>query len=235
MIRKLRFRGEDVAADIRNKYDYDGDLADIYASTKGQLVHKWHHYIPLYDRYFSRYRGTSVKFLEIGVSRGGSLQMWRRYLGDDAIIFGIDIAEKCREFDGLYGNVRIGSQTDGAFLKSVVDEMGGVDVVLDDGSHQMTHIATSLRVLYPRLSLGGTYLIEDLHTAYREKFGGGYDARANFFNEIRGIMDDLHRPYHDRGAQIPELDGSVTGIHIHDSIAVIEKGPVHPPVHSKVY
>src|ERR1700739_3797513 len=33
-----------VEHDIRSKYNFEGDLARIYADNKGYLVHKWHHY-----------------------------------------------------------------------------------------------------------------------------------------------------------------------------------------------
>ena len=108
-----------------------------HAGNEGVKVHKWHHYLPLYDRYFGQYRGTPVKFLEIGVNNGGSLQMWRRYFGPDAVICGIDINPDCAQYDGQSGMVRIGSQDDPEFLASVIEEMGGIDAVLDDGSHRM--------------------------------------------------------------------------------------------------
>jgi len=234
MIKKYVFEGDDVAADIREKYDYDGDLAEIYATNRDYSVHKWHHYIPLYDRYFAKYRGTDVRFLEIGVDKGGSLQMWRRFLGEKAKLFGIDVKKSCAEFDGVFGEVRIGSQDDPDFLAKVVDEMGGVDVVLDDGSHKMSHIEASLRVLYPRLSEGGTYMIEDLHAAYWARFEGGVNDRRNFFNSIREIIDDMHLRYHHQGLYRPEMDGAITGIHVHDSIVVLEKGVNPMPTHSRV-
>ena len=89
--RPFRFKGQDPASDIREKFGFDGDLLQIFTQNSGAVVNKWHHYIPIYERYFGRFRGQSVRFLEIGVSMGGSLQMWRKYLGDDAILFGIDI------------------------------------------------------------------------------------------------------------------------------------------------
>ncbi len=234
MIKKYLFTGDDVAADIREKYDYDGDLAEIYATNRDYTVHKWHHYIPIYDRYFGKYRGTKVKFLEIGVSKGGSLQMWRRFLGEDAVLFGIDIKKSCAEFDGKFGQVRIGSQDDPEFLAGVVEEMGGVDVVLDDGSHQMSHIEASLRALYPKLSEGGTYMIEDLHAAYWAGFEGGFDEPRNFFNSVRQIIDDMHERYHHKGLHRPELEGAISGLHVHDSIVVLEKAANIPPAHSRV-
>ena len=82
---------QSVAEDIRAKYGFDGDLLAMFANNKGRLIQKWHHYIPLYDRYFSRFRGQPIRFLEIGVSEGGSLQLWRQYFGPTATIYGIDI------------------------------------------------------------------------------------------------------------------------------------------------
>lgn len=235
-IRQFRFAGggPEVAADIRAKYGYDGDLLRIYTENTGAVVHKWHHYLPIYDRYFAPYRATSVKFLEIGVSKGGSLQMWRKYFGPDAVVFGIDINPACAELDGEAGQVRIGSQDDTAFLESVVAEMGGLDVVLDDGSHQMDHIRASLKVLFPQLSMGGTYMIEDLHTAYWPSFGGGHGTATNFFNEVRTMVDDMHRWYHDQPQHDPGRALAVSGLHIHDSIVVIDKWPVHTPTHSRI-
>lgn len=234
MIKKFRYEGNDAAEDIRSKYGYDGDLLDIYAGNKDNVVHKWHHYIPIYDKYFGRYRNTPVKFLEIGVAEGGSLQVWRKYFGEDAVLFGIDINPECAQFDGQAGQVRIGSQADPDFLKGVVEEMGGVDVVLDDGSHKMAHIDTSLRVLYPMLSMGGTYMIEDLHTSYWRKWGGGFRAKGNFFNTVRHMVDDMHRWYHSKGQKLPELEGQLTGIHVHDSIVVLDKDEVLRPTHSRL-
>ena len=37
--------------------------------------------------------------VEIGVSSGGSLEMWRTHLGAEAHIHGIDIEEACRVYE----------------------------------------------------------------------------------------------------------------------------------------
>lgn len=234
-IRPFKFENDQsVADDIRSKYGFDGDLLGIYCDADGAVVHKWHHYIPLYDRYFSRFRGRPIRFLEIGVAGGGSLRMWRRYLGAEARLFGIDIDPGCAALNGEAGQVRIGSQDCPEFLREVVAEMGGVDVVLDDGSHVMDHIRSSLMALFPLLPDGGLYVIEDLHTAYWPGYGGGREVPGNFFNDIRRMVDDMHHWYHDGAANYPALAGRVTGLHVHDSFVVLEKGPEHRPVHSRV-
>lgn len=219
---------------IAKDYDFKGDLLDIFVNNKGAIVHKWHHYIPIYDKYFSSFRNRGIRFLEIGVAKGGSLQMWRKYLGGSATIFGIDIDPDCAQLDGLSGRVRIGSQADPAFLAAVIEEMGGVDVVLDDGSHRMDHVKKTFSVLFPQLNEGGIYMIEDLHTAYWENFGGGYRVGNNFFSFVSDIIDDMHHWYHARGSNNPSISDACAGIHIHDSIAVFEKRKVHAPAHSQI-
>lgn len=220
-----------VAQKIRSRYNYNGPLLDIFSGHQGTVVHKWHHYIPLYDRYLSNRRGN-VRFLEIGVSKGGSLEMWRRYLGDSAAIFGVDINAACMKYDGLFGSVRIGSQSDPEFLRSVVQEMGGVDIILDDGSHRMADINKSLSVLFPMLSEDGLYIIEDLHTAYWRSHGGG--GRRTFFRHLVKVFDDMHRWYHSEGVKTPGIGDACVAVHVHDSFVVLEKGVQHRPEHSRV-
>lgn len=224
----------DVEKDIHDRYGYDGDLLRVYTEPRDSVVHKWHHYIPIYDRYFSPWRDRPLRFLEIGVSKGGSLAMWRSYFGEQATIFGIDIDSNCLKYDGVDGSVRIGSQADTAFLAEVIAEMGGVDVVLDDGSHCMSHIRKSLETLFPLLSQGGLYVIEDLHTAYWAGFEGGYGKPGNFFNYVRNLVDDMHSWYHDRGSTRPIVSDNCSAIHIFDSICILEKNRKQKPTHSSL-
>lgn len=237
-IGEFAFKGDDIAADITAKYGAQGDLLDIFIGVAGARVNKWHHYLPIYDRYFGPWRDRSgkapLRFLEIGVAKGGSLAMWRRYFGPDAVIFGIDINPACAEFNGQHGQVRIGSQTDAGFLRTVVHEMGGVDVVLDDGSHRMADIRASLDTLFPLLSLGGTYMIEDLHTSYWTRFGGGLRSEDNFFNFVRRALDDIHHWYHYKPIAHPHLAPVIAAMHLHDSIVVLDKAQVYPPTYSVV-
>jgi 23S rRNA U2552 (ribose-2'-O)-methylase RlmE/FtsJ len=227
-------QSKDISAHIKETLGYDGEMLQLFAGNKGKVVHKWHHYIPLYEKYFSNFRNRKIRFLEIGVSKGGSLQMWRKYFGRDAIIFGIDINPECEKYNGLAGQVRIGSQSDAKFLHSVVAEMGGVDIVLDDGSHRMDHIVASLRVLFPQLNNSGIYLIEDLHTAYFSEYRGGIANKTNFFNKIRDVIDDMHHWYHEKDLKEISISGSCSAIHIHDSIVVLEKNKIYRPVHSQI-
>lgn len=207
--------------------DGAGPIERAFYGHDGRTVHKWHHYLPLYDRYLGPYRqlGRPVRVLEIGVSEGGSLELWRGYFGVGAVIFGIDVDPACAAFDGEHGNrVRIGSQADAGFLRSVVAEMGGVDIVLDDGSHVAADLRASFDTLFPLLAEDGLYVLEDLHTAYWANFGGNYFSRRSGIGLIKTLIDDIHHWYHPHGQKIAVARNSVAGIHVHDSIAFIEKG-----------
>lgn len=192
-------------------------LADLFYAHQGRPINKWTHYLQLYSTHFERFRNSPVRMLEIGVFEGGSLDLWREYLGPKATIYGIDIDPACAGKVDAPNQVRIGSQDDPAFLKSVVEEMGGVDLVLDDGSHRGHHIVTSFRALFPLLSDGGLYAIEDMHDDFSEFPGTRFNQSLAF---VKRLVDDMHGHY---TGHAPLETAEVGGIHIFDSIAFIEK------------
>lgn len=207
------------------------DLAKLFFRHHGRNVYKWMHYLEIYERHFAQFLNTPVKMLEIGVFKGGSLEMWREYFGDDATIFGIDIDPDCANRVRPPNQVRIGSQDDPGFLRSVISEMGAPDIILDDGSHIGRHQRISFDTLFPMLKYGGVYVIEDLHTSYWKKwFKGGYRRSGTAVAHIKEMIDDLHAWYHNHPTTTPAKD-EIGAIHIYDSIVVIEKRQKHQPVH----
>lgn len=189
-------------------------------------IDKWAHYFPLYERHFSWYRNKSLTFLEIGVARGGSLQMWLRFFGPLAKIVGIDIHKRSKSYETPGTFVRIGDQADERFLQSVVDEFGVPDIVLDDGSHRMEHITRSFNFLYPKLPKNGIYMVEDLHTAYWDEYGGGVSNPDTFINKSKDFIDQLNAD-HSRGRIPPSFITRQTyAISFYDSVVVFEKGDV---------
>jgi cephalosporin hydroxylase len=167
---------------------------------------------------------TDVTFIEIGCGEGGSLQMWKRFLGPHAWIVGIDIRPECRTLAEDQIAVRIGDQADSAFLQSICDEFGSPDVVLDDGSHMMSHIRSSFAALYHRLSRGGVYMVEDLHAAYWQEAEGGLRRPESFIEVCKGLVDELNAD-HTRGALAPTAFTRATlSMHFYDSVVVFERG-----------
>ncbi|MEO6786964.1 MAG: class I SAM-dependent methyltransferase [Chthoniobacteraceae bacterium] len=202
------------------------NLWQDFLINQGKVIHKWVHYFPIYERHFHSWQGKTLTFLEIGVSKGGSLPMWQRYFGPLAKIVGIDIKPECKEHEAPGIFVRIGDQSDPAFLQSIIDEFGVPDVVLDDGSHEMRHIIKTFDFLYPRMPKNGVYMVEDLHTAYWKEYGGGKDEPGSFVNISKAFIDQLNAD-HSRGEIKPDVITRDTfAICFYDSIIAFEKGHV---------
>jgi hypothetical protein len=143
----------------------------------------------------------------------------------------VDINPDCADMADGKNKVFIGSQNDPAFLADVVRKTGGIDIVLDDGSHIAEHQETSFRTLWPLLSEGGLYIIEDTHTAYwPEMFDGGYQRKGTAIEIAKVMVDDMHGWYHSKPCEF--IDKSeVFGIHFYDSMIFIEKRVKSAPRH----
>ena len=201
-------------------------LWNDFCANRGKIIHKWVHYFPIYERHFSVWRDRSVVFWEFGVSKGGSLQMFQRYFGPMAKIVGIDIDPntKRHEEPGIF--VRNGNQSDTGFLNSIIQEFGLPDVVLDDGSHNMSDLWITFSHLYPQMAKNSVYFVEDLHTCYWEEYGGGAGKKESFLEKTKNLVDELHAD-HSRGAVAPSRFSRETfSICIYDSVVVFEKGDV---------
>ncbi|WP_420404535.1 hypothetical protein [Nisaea sp.] len=204
----------------------NGDLWRIFTTHKGRVVNKWKHYLPIYERYFEKFINQSINVLEIGIGEGGSLQMWKAFFGPHARIVGVDVVEEKLSFEEDQIQIRIGDQSDERFLRSIVQEFGGFDVIIDDGSHQQAHIRTAFDVLYPALSRNGVYVVEDLHTAYWESYGGGYLNEESFIEFAKSKIDELHADYDDSSMSSTKFTRTTVGIHFYDSVCVFERGQI---------
>src|SRR3989344_7594271 len=122
-------------------------------------------YFELYDKHFKNLREKKLNILEIGVQYGGSVEMWAKYF-PNAHITGIDIDPVCKIHAGKRVSIKIGDQTDRAFLS----QFKNYDIIIDDGGHTMRQQQTSFEVLFPLLNPGGIYVLEDLHTSYWPAF-----------------------------------------------------------------
>jgi hypothetical protein len=150
--------------------------------------------------------------------------MWKRYFGPHALIVGLDINPECKEFEEDQIQVRIGSQSDTGFLQNVLDEFGTPDIVLDDGSHQMADVVETFRFLYPHMTPDGVYMVEDLHTAYWDEYGGGIGREGSFIELSKSLIDELNADW-SRGQKHPtKFTRSTLSMHFYDSVVAFERG-----------
>lgn len=196
-----------------------------FSGNRGRAANKWPHYFPVYHRHLARYRGTSPVVVEFGVQHGGSLQMWRDYFGPGCSVTGADIDPRCACLelgDGI--TVVTGDQEDREFLRELAGRLGGIDVVIDDGGHSMAQQLATLEGMWPAVRDGGTFLTEDVHTSYRAGYGGGYRRPGTFAERAKDMIDRINA-WH---SQDPALYAdywtrTVAGMHVYDSIVVLDK------------
>ena len=157
-------------------------LANYYQTDKGNSHKYGHCYTYFYDLILNPKRNEPLKFVEIGVSQGSSIKMWRDYFSK-AKLYGLDIEEsslhKIKNLDNVVGlNV---NQENRKELLGFAEEHGPFDIILDDGGHTQKQQQTSFASLFSYLVPGGFYIIEDLQGPY-----GGY-----FNNQSEKPDDDI--------------------------------------------
>ena len=126
-----------------------------------------HSYTPYYHKLFKDMKVG--KLLEIGMGYpetmqhlpdykiGASLRMWRDYF-PKAMIYGCDI-KPTTMFKGNRIKTFICDQSDKDSLMAMMNFIGNVDIIIDDGSHKTEHQIFTAKVLRPFTKV---YIIEDV-------------------------------------------------------------------------
>ena len=208
---------------------YGSDKATVRV---GPLVPKG--YTTYYERHLAPLRHAPITLLEIGIWKGASLRMWAEYF-PNAKIVGIDSDASCLGMQDGRTSVYVGDQSDRDFLRKVVESVGSpFDVIIDDGGHRMEQQITSVQELFPTMARGGLYAIEDLHTSYTARYGGGKLGAGNTASTLLSSVHHLHaRPelvgppgLQRRAGDAPPLDREVLmrlkSVSFYPSLAVLE-------------
>lgn len=205
---------------------------DFPARTDDRMLLKMEHYLEIYDELLAPWQDRDVRFLEIGIYKGGSIRMWQEFFGKGSSLTFLDIDPACQAM-ALPGTVvELGDQADPAFLERVGQSHGPFDLIVDDGGHKMHQQITSFRHLWPRLNDRGLYIVEDVHTSYWPGFGGGFREPASFIEFAKDLIDRMHSWYteDDAGFPLHPLAREIGAIRFYDSLVVIEKRLKEPPV-----
>jgi hypothetical protein len=184
-----------------------------------------HQYDVPYSLYLEPLRALSrsLSMFEIGLGCdqeriGASVMMWGEYLPDARLTL-FEFDEPCgrkwhKENAQLAPkggfNLYFGDQANAEHLEKAIRDDGDrqYDVIIDDGGHTMQQQLTSFRVLWPRVKRGGVYVVEDLNTSFKSRYGGtrrqqgqgssGTPA-ATMTNFMKELMDQVHAlpvPHH---------------------------------------
>ena len=118
---------------------------------------------------------------------GASLYMWEEYF-DKAEIFSCDIRPGTLINKGRIHSV-VCDQYDLRSMNAVAHSFGGnFDVIIDDGCHHTLAQVVSFMALWPHLTTGGIYIIEDV--GYPDVVSKAIDGEIHIFRKD-GRWDDV--------------------------------------------
>jgi len=213
-------------------------LREIFDSIKeenGDSV-KYPHYLEAYQERFEHLRNENIKILEIGVQGGGSLYTWRKFF-PNAEIYGVDLNPNCKVWEKHGCKIFIGDQSDEIFLNYLIKEIGPVDIIIDDGGHESDQHNISFKTLFPHLNDGGIYAVEDLHTSYWPKFGGGLNEPKSFIEFSKNLVDCVtwwafgknHVYQQPLKNTLEDYNTKIKSVHFYDSLVFIYKDKLEKP------
>ncbi len=127
-------------------------------------------YFPAYVELFGHLVNKECTFIETGVLDGGSLFMWRNWLGPKARIIGLDLNPEAVKWRDSGFEIFIGDQGNPDFWKETLNEIGSFDALLDDGGHQsFQQIVTTIEAIKFANS-NCVIAIEDTFTSFMKDF-----------------------------------------------------------------
>lgn len=114
-----------------------------------------------YEKTFSKYQNKEISLLEIGISLGASLKLWKEYFVNAKTIVGIDnrpevIVNEFRDIDGVT------YYFEDAYSENIIPKLPKFDIIIDDGAHYVETQAKAIDLYLPLLKKNGIYVVEDI-------------------------------------------------------------------------
>lgn len=143
-----------------------------------------------------------------------------------AAIFGLDINDKSRLEEP---RIRIvpGDQSDPASLRDIAEQIGRLDVIIDDGNHLSPHVLTTFETLFPLLEPHGISIVEDLQTSYGPEWQGSQDRNGPDTSMwlLKRLVDGLNdEEFVDDDREPAYTDQHAVAAHLCHNEAILEKG-----------
>jgi len=166
---------------IKNKINIDLDnvnkdtldeLFHYYGSDKANILKKTqnqgHGFSEFYTQHLKHLKQRKIKILEIGSYAGASASAFVKYFPNSKVYcFDINISKfiyysKNIHVFGL--NIKDQKKVEKILSKINLESNSNFfDVIIDDGSHYLSDILFSLKILFKYIKKGGIYVIEDFN------------------------------------------------------------------------
>ena len=114
-----------------------------------------------YESAFEPYRSKKISILEIGISLGASLKLWKEYFKNSIHVIGIDnreyfVYEKYKNIEGVT------YYFEDAYNPEIVKKLPKFDIIIDDGCHDLDAQLKAIEIYFPLLKKSGIYIVEDI-------------------------------------------------------------------------
>lgn len=146
-------------------------------------------YFPAYAQIFGHLVNKECTFIETGVLGGGSLFMWRNWLGPKARIIGVELNPDAKKWEKEGFEIYIGDQGDPEFWADTFSKVGDFDGFLDDGGHQSFQQIVTATQAIKHARNNCVIAIEDTATSFMNDFRS--HGRKSFLNYSKDATDIL--------------------------------------------
>eukprot|EP01059_Diplonema_ambulator_P034295 TRINITY_DN7603_c0_g1_i1.p1 TRINITY_DN7603_c0_g1~~TRINITY_DN7603_c0_g1_i1.p1 ORF type:complete len:296 (+),score=69.39 TRINITY_DN7603_c0_g1_i1:74-961(+) len=164
-----------------------------------------HQYDVPYVFHFEGMREHKLRILEIGLGCAGladvglGIRLWGEYFNSSHLDV-LEIDRDCGErylkskhktaYEPAGGfTLHYGDQGDTAALQALAQAHGPWDIIIDDGSHLVEHQIATFTTLFPHLTPGGKYSIEDLQTSF---WNGKWGNEGTAIHHLHTISRRVH-------------------------------------------
>ena len=143
-------------------HHYGSDKADIFKKTNNE----GHGYSIFYENHLKDFKDKKINILEIGSYAGASAAAFAKYL-PNANIFCFDVNISNFAYDSkkihVYGIDINNENKVTKILKKIFaqNNIDTFDIVIEDGSHNLSDILCSLKLFFKYLKKNGIFIIED--------------------------------------------------------------------------
>jgi len=175
-----------------------------------------------------------LSFWKLECKAADRLECGLCFFGKGIDYYGVDINVNCRQFEKLEENIHIlvVDQSSSTSLTDLMKKIPPPDIIIDDGSHIVSHQNITFNHLFSFLKTGGVYLIEDLHTSYWAGLGGTSDRHCKnktMIEESKKWIDILNLNHFDKSNPMTrdkdwlKLHSEMGGLMFYNSMVFIEK------------
>ena len=208
----------------KDNFDKINNKTKIFEIFKNQKYRSLKHnnYFYIYEELFGKFINSKITLVEIGVSNGGSLFMWRDYFGSKARIIGVDFNPTAKKWEKYGFEICIGNQSDKNFWKNFYYTIGKIDILIDDGGHTNQQQLETFYSSYNNINNDGIMVFEDTHASYLSEFGN--PSKYSFVNfcfkvineqNIKSLNSKVEKNYLKKIHKI-EFFQSIIIFHIHE-------------------